>query len=305
MGVQNRNEPADVVIGRAAERQYGVVARRQLLAAGLSPKAVEHRLRAGRLIVLHRGVYAVGHRRLTRDGHGSAAVLAAGPGAVLSHRDAAALHGLGHWRVNVIEVTTAADVRSTAAVRVHARRLLTADDVTTAAGIPVTSVARTLVDLAEVVNRERLAEALTAAERAQTLDLQAVLAARERVLHRHGRGDVLLRAVLAEYDRRGAQLTREELERRLRRLVRVHRLGRPRLNAWIEGVEVDAYWPAARLVVETDGWEWHRDRASFERDRDKTNRLQLAGYIVLRFTHRAVLDHPAEVAAAIRAVLAR
>lgn len=294
-----------MVIGRAAERQYGVVARRQLLAAGLSPKAVEHRLRAGRLIVLHRGVYAVGHRRLTRDGHWLAAVLSAGAGAVLSHRDAAALHGLGHWRVSAIEVTTAADVRSTAAVRVRARRLLGAEDVTTVAGIPVTSVARTLVDLAEVVNRERLAEALTAAERAHTLDLRAVHAARARVLHRHGRGDARLRAVLAEYERRGAQLTREELERRLRRLVRVHRLGRPRLNAWIEGLEVDAYWPDARLVVETDGWEWHRDRASFERDREKTNRLQLAGYVVLRFTHRAVVDRPAEVAAAIRAVLTR
>ncbi|MBB4663626.1 very-short-patch-repair endonuclease [Conexibacter arvalis] len=189
-------------------------------------------------------------------------------------------------------------------LRVFARRRLDDADVTVVDAIPVTTVARTLVDLAGIVSRERLASALSAAERASALDLEAVLAARERARGRRGAGDANLRAVLAEHAARGAQLTREALERRLRRLVRIHRLGQPLLNARVAGYEVDAYWPEARLIVETDGWQWHRDRAAFGRDRDKTNALQLAGFTVLRFTHDAVVRRPEQVAAAIRTALA-
>lgn len=314
MGTQIRSEPVDTVVGRLAAQQHGVVARRQLIAAGVSEKAIEHRLRTRRLIPLHRGVYAVGHPRLTVDGRRLAAVLAAGDGAALSHRDAAALHGLGGWASSsaVVEVTTPADVRATPRLRVHGRRRLVAADRAVVSGIPVTSVARTLVDLASVVSGERLAAALTAAEQQRLLDVRAIEAARLRVHGRHGRGDVRLRAALAEHAARGAQLTRSELEERLRRLVREYRLGRPRLNAWIPGVavggggggvEVDALWPQERVVVEADGWRWHLDRTSFARDREKANRLQLAGYVVLRFTHDDVVRRPARTAAAIRAAL--
>lgn len=303
MGVQSRSEAIDVVVGQLADRQYGVVARRQLIAAGVGAKAIEHRLRTGRLRRLHRGVWAVGHRRLTQDGFWLAAVLAAGDSAVLSHRDAAILHGLGRWSAGPIEVTTPDDVRSTAALKIYGRRRLDPVDLSTVAAIPVTTVARTLVDLAAVVTRERLASALTAAEQGNVLDMVALVAARDRVHGRHGVGDANLRAVIDEHEARGAQLTREELERRLRRLVRVHRLGRPQLNAWVDGDEVDALWPSSRVIVETDGWRWHRDRAAFARDREKTNRLQLAGYVVLRFTHDAVVQRPGRVAAEIRAAL--
>jgi predicted transcriptional regulator of viral defense system len=138
----------DQAIAALADKQYGVVARRQLLALGVDRGAIERRLERNLLIPLHRGVYAVGHRRLTRDGVWLAAALAAGPRAVLSHRDAGALHGLGQWSAGRVEVTTPGCARSTDRIRVFGRRALVAEDVAVVGGIPVTSVARTLVDLA-------------------------------------------------------------------------------------------------------------------------------------------------------------
>lgn len=216
MGTRNRSE---VVIARLADQQYGVVARRQLLERRLTSKEVGGRLRRGLLVPLHRGVYAVGHRRLTRDGHWLAAVLAAGPGAVLSHRDAGALHGLGGWSTGRIEVTTAADVDTTPRLRVFARRTLDPADVTTIERIPVSTVARTLVDLAELLDRERLLHALAEAERAQQFDLVAVEAAVARVHGRRGHGSANLRAALEETGKRGLQLTAPAWIA-LRRLVR-------------------------------------------------------------------------------------
>lgn len=172
------------------------------------------RLRRGLLLPLplHRGVYAVGHRRLTREGRWLAAVLAAGPGAVLSHRDAGTLHGIGHWSYGRFEVTTAADVVSTAGIRVFARRRLATEDITVVGAIPVTSVARTLVDLSELLDHERLLHVLTEADRTRQFDLHAVRRALDRVAGRHGAGHARLLAALAEQRRRGLQLTRSQLE---------------------------------------------------------------------------------------------
>lgn len=239
METRSRTHEIDAAIARLADAQYGVVSRRQLLAGGLLPTAIGNRVRGGLLVPLHRGVYAVGHRRLTRDGVWLAAVLAAGPGAVLSHRDAGALHGLGQWSYGPVEVTTARDVR-VARVRVHARRVVTPGDVTAVAGIPVTTVARTLVDLAGVLSRDRLARALTEAERSNRLDVRALERAAERVMTRNGRGHRVLRAVLAEHARQGTQLTRSELEIAMRSLVRDHDLPPARLNAYVDDDEVDA-----------------------------------------------------------------
>lgn len=303
MRTQISSHQADAAIAKLADEQYGVLARRQLLIAGLSPRQIGERARRGLLVPLHRGVYAAGHRRLTADGIWLAAVLATGPGAVLSHRDAAKLHGLGRWEYGPVEVTTPAYVRSTAKVHVRARRRLDADDVTTVAGIPATTVARTLVDLAKILSRERLLHAMTSAERAGTLDLGAVRAAFGRVRHRPGPGAATLRAALAEFDARGAQVTRSELEIAFRRLVRVRRLPPPELNAWAEGVEVDALWRAERVAVELDSWEFHRDRSAFARDRAKGNHLTLRGWTVLRLTHRDLTRDARRVAADIRRAL--
>jgi very-short-patch-repair endonuclease len=288
-----------------AEAQYGVVSRQQLLAAGHSSKQIGHRLRTGRLVQLHRGVYAVGHRRLTREGVWLAAVLASGDGAVLSHRDAAALYGLGRSNRGPVEVTTPRQAVGTPAMRVRHRRALDPVDVTIVRRIPVTTLPRTLVDLAEVLRRDQLAAALTAAERDHRLDAQLLDEAIARTNGRPGHGHARLRAVLDEHAARGVQLTRSELEIALRRIVREQRLPVPRLNVWIPacGVEVDALWPAERLAVEADSWRWHHDRAAFQRDRAKANALQLAGYRVLRFTHDDIVRRPAHTAATIRAAL--
>lgn len=244
------------------------------------------------------------HQQLTRNGRWLAAVLGAGEGAVLSHRDAGALHGLGNWNYGRFEVSTSADVRSTPRIRVFPRRLLTPADVTTVAAIPVTTVARTLVDLAELLDRERLLHALAEAERSQQFDLHALEAAVARTRTRRGHGHANLCAALEETRKRGLQLTRSELEIALRRLVREHDLPTAQLNAIVHGEEVDAWWPEANLVVEADGWEVHRGRAAFVRDRDKSNTLTLLGCTVLRFTHDDVVRRSAQTAAAIRRALA-
>jgi very-short-patch-repair endonuclease len=289
---------------RLADAQHGVIARRQLAALGVGRGAIDGRIDQGLLIPLHRGVYALGHRRLTRNGRWLAAVLAAGPGAALSHRDAGALHGIGPWRQGPIEVTSPRRGRSTPAIHLFPRRLLTPADVTTVAAIPVTTVARTLVDLAELLHRDRLLHALTEAERSQQLDLGAVEAAMARTRGRHGRGHANLRAALEETGRRGLQLTRSDLEIALRRMAREHDLPPAQHNAIVHGEEVDAWWPQARMVVEADGWEFHRGRAAFARDREKSNVLTLHGCTVLRFTHDDVVRRPARTAAAIRRALA-
>lgn len=302
---QNDAHP-DRTLGALAAGQHGVVARRQLLAAGIAPSMIKRRQSTGHLVPVHRGVYAVGHARLTRYGHWMAAVLAAGEGAVLSHRDAAALHGLcrpgDHRRVHV---TTPARAAGTAKVQVHRTSVLDARrDVAVVEGIPATSVARTLVDLAGVVRRDRLAAALEEAERGRVLDVRAIEDALSRTRQRSGHGHAAIRVGLAQLAAAGTQLTRSALERAFLALLDAHGLPRPRANAWIGDMEVDASWPRQRVAVELDGWGAHATRAAFARDRERSNALQARGWVVLRFTHGQVTREPAGVARAVRDALA-
>jgi predicted transcriptional regulator of viral defense system len=292
-------------VGALAARQHGVVARRQLEAIGLTPSMFESRITTGQLVRLHRGVYAVGHASLRREGWWLAAVLAAGPGAALSHRDAAALHGIRPSNGARIDVTTAAERRSTATIRVHTRRALDARDVTRIAGIPVTTAARTLVDLGEVVAHDALAKALSEAERQGKLDLRAIDVTLDRLRGRRGRGTAAIRRALAEHAIYGATLTRSELEDRFVFLLDARSIPRPLLNARIEGFEVDAVWEETRLVVELDGWAFHRTRRAFQRDRAKGNLLTAKGWTVLRFTHDDVMRRPRATALAVGAQLSR
>jgi hypothetical protein len=302
MGVQT---DSDRLIAALADRQHGVVARRQLLALGVGRRAIEGRLARGLLIRLHRGVYAFGHRRLRDEGRWLAAVLAAGPDAVLSHRDAAALHGLRPPPdAKRVSVSSPAHVRAIPGVWVHGRRVLTSDDVAAVAGVPVTSIARTLVDLAPMLTAAQLASVLGETDRRGALDLRAVEAASARVSVRRGQGHRRLRAALDAHVRSGVQLTRSPLEERFLDLVLAAGLPRPLLNARAEGLEVDALWRRQRVVVELDGWAHHRGRRAAAWDREKTNRLQLAGFVVLRFLHADVVGRPAHVAAEVAQALA-
>jgi predicted transcriptional regulator of viral defense system len=212
-------------IARLADRQHGVVGRRQLEALGLTPSMLAVRLDARRLIRLHRGVYAVGHRRLTRQGEWLAAVLAAGPGAVLSHHSAAALHGLRDERSRRVDVSTTAKRATTNWIELHGRRTLAAEDVTSRQRIPVTTVSRTLIDLAEVLGPRQLARAVNEADVLRALDLGAIDAVLERLRGRRGRGPAALRAALDAHA--GPTLLRSELEHRFKELLASHSLPRP------------------------------------------------------------------------------
>jgi len=241
---QTREELGPRVAALAA-RQYGVVARRQLLRLGLSSQQIERLIRAGALHPIHRGVYAVGHPRLTREGRWMAAVLAGGPTAVLSHQSA----GI-HWAVLrpsplMPQITTATRGRARPGISVHYSQLRR-DEVTAHNGIPVTTVARTLLDLAAVLDRHRLERALAEAEHRRYADSPSLAELIER--HRGRRGLATLRAVLSSgHARRGR--TRSPLEDRFLRFVDGHGLERPDLNAPLslgEGfVEVDCPLAAA------------------------------------------------------------
>jgi len=170
--------------------------------------------------------------------------------------------------------------------------------------VPVTSPARTLVDLAPMLTAAQLAATLGEADRRGILDVAAVRRALRRTTGRHGQGHRRLLAALDEHERHGVTLLLSELEERFLDLVLDAGLPRPRLNATVASVRVDALWPAERVTVELDGWAHHKERDAAAWDREKTNRLQLAGYEVLRFMHGDLVHTPQRVAQTIRAALA-
>jgi very-short-patch-repair endonuclease len=286
-------------IDAIAARQHGVITGAQLRAAGLGPHAVKYRLAGKRLHLVQRGVYRVGPL-LTRRGQQLAAALACGAGAVLSHRSAAAL-----WRIipeadAPIEVTSrGANRHRRPGIRPHRGRLGD-DDVACVDGIPVTSVARTLLDLAGTAPPGELDQALARAERlglANPAEVESLLAR-----HPKARGARVLRALLGV--RGGVPLTRSEAEKRFLQLTRKAQLPAPRTNSRVVGHEVDVLWPAERLVVEIDGVAFHSSPASFEQDRSRDAQLAAAGFQVVRVTWRQMVREPEAVIARVAQALA-
>lgn len=166
-------------------------------------------------------------------------------------------------------------------------------------------MARTLVDLAGGAAPERLRKALEEAERSRRLDLRAIEAALARTRGRNGPSHERIRAALTELARTGTTVTRSLLEDHFLALLDAHGLPRPSANAWTASMEVDAAWPAARLVVELDGWDSHHTRQAFQRDRTRSNDLQAEGWIVLRFTHADVVHRSEETVARVGRMLRR
>jgi len=263
-----------------------VVARQQLLALGFGDEAIKTRLEAERLQALHREVFAVGHARVSRQGQWLAAVLAYGDAALLSHRSAAALWGLAKTRMGAIDVTAPAGrqgIRRRDGIWIHRGRLHSKDRANRA-GIPVTTVARTLFDLAEVVSLQQLESAWEEADRLKLLHLTEVGAVCERGYGRRALRPI--RRLLAEAQ--APTYTRSPLEDRFAEFCRKHLadLPVPLANVSILDYEVDAYWPSCRLAVELDGFGYHGHRAAFERDRARDAAMQAEGYRVVRLTHR-------------------
>jgi very-short-patch-repair endonuclease len=289
----------DLEIAARADRQHGIVDRAELLALGLSGAAIGRRVRSGRLRPMHRGVYAVGHRALRPAAYWLAAVRASGPRAVLSHVAAADLWGLRASAATAINVTvpSTAGRRGRKGIRLHRHAALLPEETTIRDAIPVTTPARTLLDLAATLPRRAVERAADQAEVLRLFDLAALDATIEA--HRGRPGAPLLRAVLEEHYA-GTTVTRSELEERFLRLCDQSGIERPRVNARIEGLEVDFHWPARDLVVEVDGYRYHGTRTAFERDRARDATLVAAGLRVLRFSHRQLTTRPAEVVRALQ-----
>jgi hypothetical protein len=289
----------DQALSALATRQHGVVARRQLLALGFRSGAIKRRLEAGRLHGVHRGVYAAGYDRLSVRGRWLAAVLACGEEALLSHRSAAALWGLMRPRTSPVDVTSPhGRPRRRAGIDLHEGRI-DPEDRAIRNGIPVTSLPRTLFDLAEVVDERRLERAFEEADRLGLLQIRAL----EHVCARgNGRRALapIRRLITAAYL---PPSTRSPLEDRFVAFCREHHLPPPVTNTSVLDFEVDALWPAARLIVELDGFSYHGHRAAFERDRARDAALQAAGYRVLRVTHRRLEKDAVTVAEEIRRLL--
>jgi very-short-patch-repair endonuclease len=292
IGTFRRTRDGELV--RLAARQHGVVALGQLLALGFTRSMIRRRMEAERLLWVQPKVYSV-LPSLRTPGRMMAAVLSCGPRAALSHRAAAAVWDLCPWPAGAVDVSVVGSRKPREGVRIHRLHRI---DIVTHDGFPVTSPTRTLVDLAAKEPAPRVERAYEQADRLGLLDADALLAECDR-----RRGSRLLRALVD--DGREAPPTRSELERALLHLCRDRGLPPPSQNVSLHGVEVDAYWPQYRLVVELDGYEWHRTRRAFEEDRRRDALLATHGIRVLRFTWRQVQRRPREVAEALAASAGR
>ena len=264
--------PHDAALARVAGPQHGVVTRAQLLTAGVNAKAITYRLKVGRLHELHRGVYAVGHRPPSPHARAMAAVLACGAGAVLSHRSAAALWAITPpWRGP--EDVTATGKHSHRGIRAHRSTTLTRADVTRHYGIPITTPARTLHDLARVLPIHSLTRAVNEAR------------IRNLISHRdHDTGP-----------------TRSTLEDDFLRFIDRYDRPRSEVNQIVAGKEVDMLWRDHKLIVELDSRTFHRD--TFEEDRERDAHLLGEGFAVLRITWRRLKRSPGREAKRLRSVL--
>lgn len=282
-----------------AASQWGVVQAGQLLDLGFTRSAISRLAALGWLRRLHQGVFALGHDKLMPDGHRLAAVLSAGPRAVASHVTAAAIWELRGESGGVRHVSVPAPLsgaRSTAKVRVHRPRVLDPRECTVRNGIPVTSLARTLVDLGDVVSAEQVRRAFIRAEQLRLIDMRQIEDALDRTRRR--RGPSVLRGVLRAYDPRW-QRTRSWLELLALDLVRDHRLPQPEVNAWLAGRwEADLLWRDLRLVVEIDGGGVHGTPGARARDAVRDHALRRLGYDVVHVSEEQLV-RPAAVAARI------
>lgn len=286
--IRVRPQGADDAIAAVASRQHGVVARRQLLAAGVGKRAIEHRLHLGRLRPLFRGVYAVGHLALGPAGPLAAALLAVwggpgGPAVAASHWSAAAMWGLcGPQRPT--HVTVAAQRRGLPRAAVH-WAALPGDETAERNGLPLTTVPRTLLDLSAITPPGRLRRLVKEAEFQRLASLEALGAVLRRHPYRRGRRAL---ATIVEGPAMRAGLTRSELEDLFLSFCARHRLPPPQTNLIVAAhgarFEVDCAWPPRKVALELDGYRGHGGRLAFEDDRARDRRLAAAGWTPVRLT---------------------
>ena len=285
-------------LAELARKQYGVIARDQLLGIGFTIAAIRYRVRCGRLRPIHPGVFAAGAQPLVARGRWFAALLATRPSPVLSHLSSAQAQDLARERGAVhVSVPGRPAARQLAGVVVHRPRRLDPAEIGRVDGLPVTTVARTLLDLAETEPFERLRTVAEEAERLGRLDFEALRACMERNPGR--RGLAPLDALLADYS--PVDRANEGLERIFQAFVAEQALPVPQCNVLVGGLLVDFWWPEANLVVELDSRSFHGHWSAAERDHERDGRLLRLGIFSLRVTHRRLTRDRAGLAADIRA----
>ncbi len=281
----------DEALGRVAAEQHAVLELSQTVACGLSPSAVRTRVARSRLYRVHHTVFSlVPPELLSRNGRYMAAVLACGPRAALSHRSAGALLDLAHSDAATIDVSvpTPGGRQRRAGIRIHRSLSLRACDIVLVNGVRCTSVARTLFDLAGVLGERRLERALDQAAILELLDDRAL---QDQMRHNQARRAQASRlgVVLAKHVP-GSTPTWNDFEERFLRLSRSTGLPDPEVQQWLDlgdGEQMicaDFLWRAQRVIVETDGWQTHRTRNSFESDRRRDQRAINAGWRTVRIT---------------------
>jgi very-short-patch-repair endonuclease len=291
---------ADVEVARRAAERWGVLSLDELRDCGLSRDAVSVRVRNGRLHPIHRTVYAVGHANVPLEGRFLAAVKACGPGAVLSHFSAAALWGLVRWDDRYAEVTVLGTAtREHSGLRVHRTRTLAPQDVSRHEAIPVTSPARTLLDLASAVTYRPLRRAVRQAQALHRVNLGELAEVLGRLGPRRGVRN------LARIVATGPAPTRSELEDAVLDLMLRGGLAHPDVNVELvlDGRRVvpDFRWPAERLVVEADGAAWHDHKLAREDDAERQALLEAHGERVMRITWDQAIARPGETLVRLRA----
>ena len=287
-------------LAETARQQHGVVSARQLAEFGYGKATIAEAVRLGRLHRLHRGVYAVGHLAIGREARILAAVLAR-PGSVASHRTAAWIHGLRRSRPGTVHLTAPTRQRIKRDFVVHFA-LLEPEDKVEIEGIPVTSPARTVLDLAANESRRDLDRLLNRADELEILDRRRFEALAARAGGHPGRGKFTTALRTFKPD---AATLRSDLERRFRDLVLAAGLPAPQANVFVEGYELDAYWEAEGFAVELDVYATHGSRLSFEEDRERADDLLLAGIELIRVTDVRLDREPRETIARVAAHLER
>ncbi len=286
-----------------------MLSREQLLGLGFTAEAIKHRVATGRLHPLMRGVYAVGRREVGQEGRWTAAVLVCGEGAVLSHRSAAALYGIGTerlWerrqgtRIGLIELSAPHSVSKREGIKVRRRQALRPERLTTHRAIPVTAITQTLVDLATLEPPNRIERAVNEADKHDHIDPESL----RRAIEGHP-GEPGVRALRAVLDKDTFLLSDDELELLFHPLVWEAGLPLPESKVEVNEFEVDFHWPALGLVVETDGWRYHRTPAAQTRDALRDQVHTASGLTPLRFSHWQVKHDPAHVADILRRTASR
>ena len=289
-------------LAELAERQHGVVSIRQLEAKlGYSRWSVQREVAAGRLHRLHRGVYAIGHRRISAHGRCLAAVLACGPAALLSHRSAAWLWGISRHGPEPLAVTGPQPRKPRPAIRLHRSTILTEADRAVEKNIPVTAMPRTLLDCAADSRSSTLGRMLERSEERMLFDLGPVEELLDRSRGHAGWGR--LRRAIELYQ--PVPFTRSGFELLFFEAMRQAGLPRPATNFVEAGFELDIYWPEHRFAVELDTYATHGTNAAFERDHLRDEDLMLAGIEMVRVTDVRFHREPEAVLERVATLLAR